>query len=243
LGEFWGLTADGWIAIATAFTGLAFLAGIAIGSRQFIREQEARDVRAYHVENGTRKLAAALDVLLETVRLNFAGVGHLARKLRDYSRDSPGAPHADDLPRLVTLEGKSLGFDAIRPVSNLLNSDDVPKLVTHALAVLYNTHMKFLLEIEQPIRSYFVGSLQLDDASRKQLADELMALASSEFNKAEAFGKLPWYIERAGVRMLQLGIARWKEVTNVNRDLQMQAVAANVKQMWEDLGPKQDGGT
>ncbi len=243
MGEFWGLTADGWIAIATFFTGMAFLIGIVIGSRQFFREQEARDVRGYYVENGTRKLAAAIDVLLETIRLNFAGIGQLSRKLRDYALDSPGAPGADDLPRLLTLEGKSVGFDAIRPVSSLLNSDTLSSLATHAFATLFNVHLKYLLEIEQPIRSYFAGSLKLDDGRRKQLANELMELAFAEFNKAESFGKLPWYIERAGVRVLQIGVTRWKEVTGLHRDLQMQAIVANVEQMWEDLGPKQDGPT
>lgn len=246
MGSFWGITADGWIAIATLasavailLSGGAVLYGIFHGAEQFLREQEARDLRASLVEDGTKKLARSIDTLLEAVRLNYTLANHLIRHVRDLPFGSPGAPRVEDLPRLVSLEGRSLGFEAIRSAATLLHCDDLANLATHAIGVLYNINLILITEIEQPIRSHYSGTFTVDAGSRAEFVKRSRELAQKQFDKAEEFGRFPIFVEMAGVRLLELRIARWDEIEKrFWKDSEVIGITANIESMWQELRPR-----
>lgn len=156
-GELWGISADGWIAIATIFSGFAvLLSGVAVlygiirGARQFLGEQEAADVRRYLVENGAWRLKASLDRLLQTVRINYSTSMHLLRLARDLPVGTTGAPRVEDLPRLFPMNPSEFAFDAIRPASRVLNCQDLGALATKAFARLHSVHAILTAEVEHP---------------------------------------------------------------------------------------------
>jgi hypothetical protein len=232
LGDLFGITADGWIAIATFVSGGAILAGIWYGARQLIREQEARDVRRYLIEDGAWKLQASLDRLLQVIRLNYVTAGHLLRIVRDLPRGHPGAPRLEDLPSLLPLEATVLNFEAIRPTSRLLDCEDFGALMTHAFAVLYNIHADFLLQVEHSIRTYYSAD-QVPAGIEAQLLDSLGRLLVERYRRAEEFGDLPGWLEDAALRAQELHLARFTDITRIRNDDTIKRLAQNMTDMWQ----------
>ncbi len=106
-GQLWGITAEGWVAIATFAGGLAvLLSGAAViftaryAAKRFLGEQEARDVRRYLVDDGVWKLADSLDRISQTVVLNFGQCLYLIDLIKTHPVGSADVPRVQDLHRL-----------------------------------------------------------------------------------------------------------------------------------------------
>ena len=159
-GELWGITAEGWIAIATIFGGFAVLAsGVAIlfgffhGARQVVGEQEARDVRKGLIEDGIEALRESFDGMLERTMLNYA----LATRLLKFVQGSPGQPLVrlrasevpsmlSDLPRLKAL--------AIGPASQLTGAKELGNLMTSAYAILFSINCNLEFHVRHTVLNY-----------------------------------------------------------------------------------------
>ncbi len=241
-GELWGITAEGWVAIATIFSGFAVLAsGVAIlygiirGARQFLGEQEARDVRRYLLDEGTWKLTDSLERILQTVRLNYGQCLHLLRLVRDLPAGNAGAPRPENLPRLFPMNPQDFAFASIRAVSHLLNSMDLGRVATSALAKIYSTNAIFTHEIEQIVRTYYSGELVLSDEQRADLVERFNNLATRKYNEAEKFSDLPGWLEDAGLRVQEMRITRFDEIDRVQKDPKIVELMEKVKAMRETL--------
>jgi hypothetical protein len=234
LGELLGITGDGWIAIATFVSGVAVVIGIIYGARQFIREQEARDVRRYLIEDGAWKLKASLERLLETIRLNYVIAHHLLRTVRDVPRGHPLAPRAESLPRLIALEGTTPNFEAIGATSRLLDCQELGALMTHAFGVLYNIHTDFLVQVEPSIRTYY-SAQEVPKGTQTQLVGGLSDLLNKHYRQAEELKDLPGWLEDAALRAQELRVTRFSDIDRIHNDDTIKRLAQNVRDMWRRL--------
>lgn len=140
MGELWGITADGWVAIATligagavVLSGLALLGGVLLGFRhgvkQVIRQRQSDDVRKAYIDGGIAEVWRNVSDLFQRSKLNHL----LALRLLKHVEDYDGTP----VRRLVPEEIPSMLADF--PV---LNSKAVtPTLLlvrTHPRSVLYD---------------------------------------------------------------------------------------------------------
>ncbi|MCH8009123.1 MAG: hypothetical protein IIC91_09680 [Chloroflexi bacterium] len=244
-GELWGITAEGWIAIATLFGGLAVLAsggavlyGIMRGAQQFLGEREAADVQRYLVEEGVWKLKASLDRTLQTVRLNYAQCLHLLRHVRDFPAGNPGAPSLEDLPRLFPMDPQDFAFDAIRPASTVLYNVELNSLATSAFVQIFGTNAIFENEVEYSIRKYYSDETLLSENQRKKLYDSLSKLTNERYFEAEKFLELPGWLEEAGLRVQKMRVSNFGEIDQVQRDPVIVALGKKVSEMNETLGLK-----
>jgi hypothetical protein len=241
LGELLGITADGWIAIATFVSAIIVALGIVYGAHQFVRQQEARDVRHYLIEDGAWKLQASLDRLLRTIRLNYVIAGHLLRTVRDVPKSHPFAPKGEDLPRLLPLDPTALNFEAIGPTSRLLNCQELGALVTKAFGVLYNIHVDFIVQVEQSIRTYYSAQYVPPTADQKQLVSQLTDLIDAQYKHAEEFADLPRWIEDAALRAQELRVTRFGDISRIHNDDTIKRLANSVRDMWRRLEKSGDG--
>lgn len=239
-GELWGITAEGWVAIATLAGGIAVLIGIVISTRQFLTEQEAQDVRRYLVEQGAWKLKASVDRLIQIVTMNHGTAMHQVRLLRDLAVGQPGAPSPDDLPRLLPFSPDEFALDAIRPASRVLNCEELGPVATSAFARLYNVNTTMLAEVEQSVRTYYSGKTPLSDDERKELAERLFTLTDREAKRAWEFLKLPAWLEDAGLRIQELRIKRFSDIDRLHKDKTIRNLASNVRDFLKEFDRKDE---
>lgn len=235
MGELFGITGDGWIAISTFASAAAIVLGIVYGARQFLREQEARDVRRYLIEEGAWKLQGSLERLLQTIRQNHVMAHHLVRIVRDLPRGHPGVPSVEDLPRLLILEPAALTFDAIRPASRLLDCGELGALVTSAFATLYNVHTILHFEVEQSVRTYYSSDVLASQVDHQSLVKSLQDLIEGQHQKAEKFGELPGWLEDAGLRAQELRISKFTDISRVQNDETIKGLADKIGDLWKEL--------
>ena len=244
MGDFWGITADGWVAIATLIGAAAVvLSGLAVigvawyGTRRFLGEQEARDVRRYLVDEGVWKLKESLDRTLQTVRLNYGQCLHLLRLLRDLPAGHPGAPRLEDLPRLFPMDPREFAFDAIRPASLVLHNIEFGPVATSAFARIFSTNGIFANEVEQSVRTYYSGELVLSDDQRRELYERLSSLAKERYYAAEKFLEPPGWLEDAGLRIQIMRVSSFDEIEEIQKDPTIVGLGGNVREMYEALEP------
>lgn len=245
--DFWGITADGWVAIATLIGAAAVvLSGLAVigvawyGTRRFLGEQEVRDVRRYLVEEGAWKLKESLDGTLQTVRLNYGQCLHLLRHLRDLSVGHPGAPSLEDLPRLFPMDPREFAFDAIRPASIVLHNVELGSVATSAFAQIFNTNAIFTNEVEYSVRKYYSGEMVLSDDERKELYDTLSSILQERYFDAEKFLELPGWLEEAGLRVQKMRVSSFGEIEKIQEDPVIVGLGGKIKKMFETLQPPDD---
>lgn len=241
-GELWWFTAEGWIAIATIFSGIAVLASgaaIVLAARyaadQFLGEQEARDVRKYLLDDGVWKLKASLDQIFQTVRLNYGQCLHLIRLMRDLPNNHPGAPKLEELPRLYQMDPQDFAFAAISPASRVLGTVDLGRVATSAFAQIYSTNAIFTNEVEQSVRTYYSGGLDLTDEQRGELFERLTEVAKRKYYQAEEFLDLPGWLEDAGLRVQRMRIARFDDIDRVQNDPKIVELREKVRAMAQTL--------
>jgi len=227
----WGITADGWIAIATLSSGAAVLLGIVYGARQFLREQEARDVRRYLVEEGAWKLQGSLDGLLGVIRQNYSTSLQLLRTLRDLPKGHPGAPRTEDLPRLLPVPDEGRAFEAIRPTSRLLGCEELGAVATHAYAALHSVHGIIASEVEQSIRTYYSSTTSLTKDQHAQLVQGLSDVIQKRYFEAEEWRELPGWLEDAGLRVQELRVSRFKDIGRLHKDKKVRELAKNIRDL------------
>ena len=221
--EFLGLTADYWQAISTfsapiiAGVLLAIL-GIKLGGRRLRRELQGRDARRYFLEEGLLKLSDACEQMLGAIRLNYAVCVYMLKLQRDLDRDHPAAPRPDDLPALVPSITDAKAFAAIGPSIRIADFPELGELATRAFTRLFNINMWFLTEIWLPVRGYYSKDSSGQSLNRAEAFKKLMALATSKFHEAEAFGPLPRLLGDLALRTMELGLNSFDDLWRVRKD-------------------------
>lgn len=216
MGDFIGITGDGWIAIATAFMGAALLLsaagvylGIASEARRVITEQEVRDVRRYYIDDGLWALSASIDEQLQTIRQNYTASAFSLTQVR---AGQPG-PSRIDLPRLAIVDEEKLAVRGMRPAETILEFGNFDTLLSTVIGKLRVTHQSFVTEVETKIRtSYLSGNP--DPA----LADELEPRIKELFFGVQRLVEVASVLEAAGLRLQKLRVSRFSEIEQVASD-------------------------
>ena len=244
------LTAEGWVAIATfigagavLLSGLAVLGGVYYGAKQYLNEQEARDVRRYYIDDGLWALSGTLDQLLQVVRQNHAAILSLAGLIKAAPAGDAYAPKMEDLPRLATANFEQLSVRGMRPSSAILGlgklakSSDASKpmmkfdhLLTQGLARLFGTHLKFT-QMELAVRSYY--ALGQEDAG---LADRLLKLSEKPYYDAEKYQHVTRVLEFAGLRLQKLRVSSFSQIEQIaSDDGEIADLKNQLRELWDKV--------
>ncbi len=246
-GELWGITAEGWVAIATFAGGLAvLLSGAAVifaaryAAKRFLGEQEARDVRRYLVDEGVWKLRDSLDRTLQTVSLNYVQCVHLIALVRDHPAGGAGAPQLEDLPSLYPIEHQDYAISAIRTASRALDSEELKDLTSYAFAIIQDTNAILTNEIGRSVRTYYSGERTLSDEQRWELVKHLDERADEAIEKMGKVADLPGWLEDAGRRVQEMRVARFDEIDRVQDDPEIASLREKIRAMSEALHAEDD---
>jgi hypothetical protein len=238
-----GWSTDEWDAAATfagPILGAAAAAVIAIrfGFQQFRFLQEARDFRRYLVEDGALKLQAGLDALLNATRQNFATTAYLLATVRQIPNDDPRRPDVERLPALIPLDRIGWVAEAIRPASRLLNCMELGALVTEAFSEFHSHNYLFHTQIAQVVRSYYSRP---EDWSRQFQVDQqvwatsLISEIEKRYYEAERYEQVPRWLENAAVRLQELRLHRFSDISKLYRDETIQRLAGNVRKFLGEI--------
>lgn len=237
----WGITDQGWIAIATfvgagavLLSGAAVLFGIWYGAKQYLNEQEARDVRRYYIDEGLWALSRSLDVLFQAILQNYTALLHLMAQLDTRPAGTSDAPKVGDLPKLAVLDWQEVPIRGLRPALVILDFGHFEDLAVHAFGEVLIYHQGFL-EIEQIVRTYYAGG-----EAHEGLAKTLLSRCDVLSGEAGKFGALPAVIEAAGVRLQKLRVSSFSQVEQIaSDDMEIQALKDDLKELWDEVKPSE----
>ena len=228
MGSFWGITADGWIAIATLLSGVAVLLGILFGAKQVSAQIEAGDVRRYVFDEGVLALKAGIDGLLEFTRLNYALMTRLLKHMESSGGDSLARLRATDIPRVLTDVRPTLNTQAIAPTGELIGSSELGGFMTRAFAHLYAVNTNFEFNVRHRVVNFYEKGLPFD-ASIQAWVRDISELTYDEYLLADQF-YLP--ISRFlldAVRVAQKKrLRRFKKLPQVRASKEMKEIARNL---------------
>ena len=224
----WGITDQGWIAIATFVGSGAVLLGILIGAWRYVQEQEAGDVRRYYVDEGLWALSRSLDTLLGILLQNDAASMALLRLVKSRPAGTTGAPKMENLPRLAVVDWREVAVRGVRPAKVILDFRDFTNLVWTVFAKMLVSHQLFLNEVEQVVRTYYAG-----DTADESLAAVLESTCKVLREPMNNFSDLPRILEDAGVRLQKLRVSSFSQAEEIaNDDEQIRKLTDELKAMW-----------
>jgi hypothetical protein len=243
-----GWSTDEWEAAATLVgpvVAAAIAAAIAVflGFHQFRFLQEARDFRRYMVEDGALKLKAGLDALLNATRQNFATTAKLLAIVRQTPNDDPRRPDVEQLPALIPLDGIAWNAEAIGPASRLLDCMELGALTTYALSEFHSHNYLFHTQIAQVVRSYYSRPEEWSrrfHVEQQPWADNMMSEIDRRYKEAERYSPLSQWLEDAAVRLQELRLHRFTDISKIHRDETIQRLAGNVRKLLGEIQPEKD---
>lgn len=230
MGEFVRITADGWIAIATVFGGLAVLTsggavlyGIFHGAAQVIREQEARDVRKGLIEDGIEGLRASFDQMLERTRLNFG----LATRLLKHVQGSTGQPLArlrpSEVPSMLS-DLPPLNARAMGPASQLIGAQRLGQLMTSAYAVLFSINCNLEFQTRHTVLNYYESGM-----TKQAIGDwpeRAMDEAQDQYEMGEKYRAISVLLLMAAQLAQKERIRSFSEARELTNSEEMRAIAS-----------------
>jgi hypothetical protein len=240
-----GWSTDEWNAAAT-FVGpiLAAAAAAAIavsfGFQQFRSLQQSRDFRRYMVEDGALKLKAGLDALLSATRQNFVTTAKLLAIVKQTPNDDPRRPDVDQLPALIPLDRIGWNPEAIGPASRLLNCVGLGALATYAFSEFHLRNFLFHTQIAQVVRSYYSRPEEWSRRFQVNLEDwatKMLHEIDERYQEAERYQPLLDWLEDAAVRLQQLRLHRFSDISKFHKDETGQRLAENVRRLLGQIEP------
>ncbi len=228
MGSLWGITGDGWIALATLLSGGAVLAGILVGVMQVSAQLEANDVRRYLFEQGVLALKAGLDELLELTRLNYALIARLLKHVESSGSDSLASLRASDIPRVLTDGRPRLNTQAIAPTGDLIGSSELGELMTRAFAQLYALNANLEFDIRHKIVNFYEAGLPVDGNIQAWVRD-MSKLTHDEYLLADQFYlPISGFLSDAVRVAQQKRLRRFREIPHVRASDEMKEIARNL---------------
>ena len=232
---FIGINSEGWVAIATfAGTG-AFLLGVWYGARQYVREQEARDVRRYYIDEGLWALSGSLDALIRILIQNVTASGLLVALMESAPAGTPDAPRVEDLPKLAVLDWERVALRGTRPAKVILDFGYFDELLTEAFGNMLISHQRFLNEVEQGVRTYYAAG-EDNEVLAKTLASRIVSLGG----EGVKYVSLPHVLEAAGVRLQKMRVSSFSQAEKIAmQDMEIGALRAELEALWDEVRPSE----
>ena len=233
-GELWGITAEGWIALATLAGAAAVLISAAAvigvawyGANRFLREQEARDVRRGLIEEGIMQLRDSFDAALGQTRLNYNLVVRVLIHVEGRDDWTMSGLRPENIPSL--LLDTPISAKAIGPASQLIGAKKLGKLMTTAYAILFSLNCNFEFDIRQTV-------LNLHDSEALLKGKEIWARAAldeaeDQYQMAEQFRSVSALLLTALQIAQRKRIASFAEADDVKDSQEMLRVAAEIDQL------------
>ena len=240
MGELWGITGDGWVAIATLAGGLAVLVGISVGVWQASIQLEAGDVRRFVFDDGVLALKSGLDNFSELTRLNHGLMVRLLKHTQLTRGDRLAALRVGEIPRVIPDRLPSFNSHGITPAAVLTGFARMGELMTRAFSQLYTVNVNMEIGLRHRILNFYSQGMP-NDVDVDSWIDGVLQQAGEEYILVDRF-----CIGVSGLLLQAVMIAqekrlrRFRDISRVRDSADMQKVAMNLGKLLDEASNAQE---
>ena len=231
MGSFWGITADGWVAIATFAGVLAVFGGILVGIWQVRVQIEFGEVNRSIFEEGVQNLAQWLDDLLAHTRVNYALVTRLLVQLQAEGDEPLKRPRRADIPPMLSTLPQ-LNARSIAATAQLIGAERLGELITRAYAQIYAVNSNFEFSARLPVLNYYED----ESISKEDLGDwpeRALESAKQQYFLVEEFRHIPPLLVSAIQIARKAGVRSFQDVAKAREGKPLREIADKLNALAE----------